>query len=345
MDVGTNVQARAIALHHMDCPWRPADIEQREGRIVRQGNQNAEIGLYRYVVERSFDSYMWQTVERKAKFISQIMRSRLDMREIEDIGDVALWGAAETKALSSGNPLLMEQSVANNDGSRLQHLERAWQRNQTNVVSMRVNASSQVGVLGGDIDLLTAALPRVVDTSDDLFRMTVAGRQYGKRADADVVIGEWAARNAVRYLPTNADRKPGASVTVPREQFTEAGVGLVRQLENRAASLPKLITETQQKRVDAETTITEVDARIDDPFKHSADLREAQERQARVLSGLAAMASEQNPRAETSGADGAATARDRVNELAARARAKAAEDHAEVDPAPSVGRISQRSQA
>ena len=127
----------------------------------------------------------------------------------------------------------------------------------------------------------------------------------------------------------------------------------MRQLENRAASLPKLITETQQKRVDAETTITEVDAettitevdaRIDDPFKHSTDLREAQERQARVLSGLAAMASEQNPRAETPGADGAATARDRVNELAARARAKAAEDHAEVDPAPSVGRISQRSQ-
>ncbi|TFD07581.1 helicase [Cryobacterium sp. TMT1-66-1] len=356
MGVGTNVQARAIALHHMDCPWRPADIEQRDGRIVRQGNQNAEVGLYRYVVERSFDSYMWQTVERKAKFISQIMRGRLDMREIEDIGDVAL-GAAETKALSSGNPLLMEQSVANNDVSRLQRLERAWQRNQTNLASMRVNASSQVGVLDRDIGLLTAALPRVVDTSDDLFRMTVAGRQYGKRADAGIAIGEWASRNGVRYLPTNADRKlgelgqvggfpidvasrtslgqvhilaelrgvPGASVTVPRNQFAEAGVGLVRQLENRAASLPKLIIETQQKRVDAETTIAEVDARIDDPFKHSTDLREAQERQARVVAGLAAMASEQNPAAETTdavGGDGAAVARDRVKELATRAHTR-----------------------
>ncbi|MFC5931693.1 helicase [Cryobacterium melibiosiphilum] len=376
MGVGTNVQARAIALHHMDCPWRPADIEQRDGRIVRQGNQNAEVGLYRYVVERSFDSYMWQTVERKAKFISQIMRGRLDMREIEDIGDVAL-GAAETKALSSGNPLLMEQSVANNDVSRLQRLERAWQRNQTNLVSMRVNASSQVGALDRDIGLLTAALPSVVDTSDDLFRMTVAGRQYGKRADAGIAIGEWAARNGVRYLPTNADRKlgelgqvggfpidvasrtslgqvhivaelrgvPGASVTVPRNQFAEAGVGLVRQLENRASSLPKLITETQQKRVDVEATITEVDTRVGDPFKHGADLREAQERQARVVAGLAAMATEQNLRAEGTdapGVDGASAARERIKELAARTRAQADEYHVDPDSAPRIGPISQR---
>ncbi|MBG6214498.1 hypothetical protein RCH23_002269 [Cryobacterium sp. CAN_C3] len=175
MGVGTNVQARAVALHHMDCPWRPADIEQRDGRIVQQGNQNPEVGLYRYVVERSFDSYMWQTVERKAKFISQIMRGRLDVREIEDIGDVAL-GAAETKALSSGNPLLMEQSVANNDVARLHRLERAGQRNQSNLASTRVSAITRLQTLDRNIDMVTAALPRVVDTSDDLFRMTVADR-------------------------------------------------------------------------------------------------------------------------------------------------------------------------
>ena len=110
--------------------------------------------------------------------------------------------------------------------------------------------------------------------------------------------------------------------------------------------MPKLIAETQHKRVEAETTIAEVDARIDDPFKHSADLREAQERQARVQAGLAAMASEQNPRTETTdapGDDGAAMARDRVKELAVRARANDDDDHADVNPAPSVGPISQRS--
>ena len=90
MGVGTNVQDRAVALHHLDCPWRPADLQQREGRIVRQGNQNAEVAVFRYVTEGSFDAYMWQTVTRKAAFIAQVMRGNLDIREIEDIGDAAL---------------------------------------------------------------------------------------------------------------------------------------------------------------------------------------------------------------------------------------------------------------
>ncbi|MGI8678750.1 MAG: helicase-related protein, partial [Jatrophihabitans sp.] len=90
MGVGTNVQARAIALHHLDCPWRPADIAQREGRLLRQGNLNPEVEVIRYVSEGSFDAYLWQTVERKARFIGQVMRGRLDVREIEDIGDTAL---------------------------------------------------------------------------------------------------------------------------------------------------------------------------------------------------------------------------------------------------------------
>jgi hypothetical protein len=98
MGVGSNIQTRAIALHHLDCPWRPADIEQREGRILRQGNQNSQVGIYRYVVERSFDAYSWQTVERKANFISQVTRGRLDVRQIDDIGESTL-SYTEVKAL------------------------------------------------------------------------------------------------------------------------------------------------------------------------------------------------------------------------------------------------------
>ena len=90
MGVGTNVQDRAIALHHLDAPWRPADVAQREGRIIRQGNLNPEVQILRYVTEGSFDGYMWQTLERKARFIGQVMRGRLDAREIGDIGDTAL---------------------------------------------------------------------------------------------------------------------------------------------------------------------------------------------------------------------------------------------------------------
>ncbi len=111
MGVGTNVQDRAVALHHLDAPWRPADVAQREGRVLRQGNLNPEIQIMRYCTARSFDGYSWQTLERKATFIGQVMHGRLDSREISDIGDTAL-SFSEVKALATGNPLLMDKAEA-----------------------------------------------------------------------------------------------------------------------------------------------------------------------------------------------------------------------------------------
>ncbi|HTU59210.1 MAG TPA: helicase-related protein, partial [Polyangiales bacterium] len=130
MGVGTNVQLRAVALHHMDCPWRPADIAQREGRILRQGNANAEVQILRYVTEGSFDGYLWQTVSRKAQFIAQVMRGRLDVREIEDIGDAAL-SYQEVKALAAGNPLLLDHARSQAEVTRFERLQRAHANKQS----------------------------------------------------------------------------------------------------------------------------------------------------------------------------------------------------------------------
>ena len=127
MGVGTNIQARAIALHHVDVPWRPADVAQRDGRIMRQGNQNLTVGIYRYVTEGSFDTYMWQTVERKARFINQVIRGRLDVREIEDLGEDVI-GFAELKAIASGDPLILEKAKIDAEVERLGRVQRAWQR-------------------------------------------------------------------------------------------------------------------------------------------------------------------------------------------------------------------------
>jgi hypothetical protein len=99
MGSGTNVQERLIALHHLDAPWRPADVEQREGRILRQGNKNASVQIYRYVTEGSFDAYMWQTLETKAKFISQVMSGDMTLRRLEDMDSAALT-YAEVKAMA-----------------------------------------------------------------------------------------------------------------------------------------------------------------------------------------------------------------------------------------------------
>jgi hypothetical protein len=123
MGTGTNVQERLIALHHLDAPWRPADVEQREGRILRQGNQNKEVQIFRYVTEASFDAYMWQTLETKAKFISQVMTGQSDLRRIEDVDGAALT-YAEVKAIASGNPLVIEKANVDAEVARLTRLHK-----------------------------------------------------------------------------------------------------------------------------------------------------------------------------------------------------------------------------
>jgi hypothetical protein len=173
MGVGTNVQARAVALWHLDCPWRPADIAQREGRILRQGNQNPQVTIGRLVTEGSWDAFMWQTIERKAKFIAQVMRGRLDSREIEEIDSTAVLSAAEAKAVSSGNPLLLEQAGVQAEVSRLQRLERAHGRNEAMLVATRDRARADVARVREQRDDLHAVLPRLVDTSGDRFRMKI----------------------------------------------------------------------------------------------------------------------------------------------------------------------------
>ena len=108
LGAGTNIQDRLIALHHLDCPWKPSDLEQQEGRILRQGNQNQKVKIFRYVTENTFDSYMWQILENKQKFISQIMTSKSPVRACEDVDDAELT-YAEIKALATGNPYIKDK--------------------------------------------------------------------------------------------------------------------------------------------------------------------------------------------------------------------------------------------
>src|SRR5213079_464011 len=124
MGTGTNVQKRLVALHHLDAPWKPAEVEQREGRILRQGNDNKEVSIYRYVTEGSFDAYMWQTLETKARFIQQVMSGRVTVREAEDLEGGAL-SYAEIKAIASGNPMVLEKIRVDTEVRRLDMLRAA----------------------------------------------------------------------------------------------------------------------------------------------------------------------------------------------------------------------------
>lgn len=126
---GTNIQDRLVALHDLDCPWRPGDLTQRSGRIERQGNLNEEVNIYRYVTEATFDAYLWQTVENKQKFISQIMTSKSPVRSCEDVDEAAL-SYAEIKALCAGNPKIKEKMDLDIDVSRLKLLKANHQSSQ-----------------------------------------------------------------------------------------------------------------------------------------------------------------------------------------------------------------------
>ncbi|SCJ07739.1 DNA methylase [uncultured Butyricicoccus sp.] len=122
MGAGTNCQQKLVALHHLDCPWRPSDLQQREGRIIRQGNENSEVDIYSYVTEGTFDAYLYQLVESKQKFISQIMTSKSPVRSAEDVDEQAL-SYAEIKALASGNPMIKEKMDLDIEVSKLKLLK------------------------------------------------------------------------------------------------------------------------------------------------------------------------------------------------------------------------------
>ena len=175
MGVGTNVQDRAVALHHLDAPWRPADVDQREGRIIRQGNLTPKSRSSARQHAQSFDGYMWQTLERKARFIRDVMSPTLDAREIGDIGDTVL-SFSEAKALATNNPLLIDKAEADAQLARLVRAERAHHRNQDTlrhaITRLEAHIAAQTK-LAADID---AAIGRRRDTRGEAFTMTVEGR-------------------------------------------------------------------------------------------------------------------------------------------------------------------------
>ena len=310
MGVGTNVQFRAIALHHLDCPWRPADVAQREGRILRQGNHNDEVQILRYVTERSFDGYMWQTVERKARFIAQVMRGRLDVREIEDIGDAAL-SYSEVKALATGNPLLMDKAEADAELTRLERTERAWLRNHDALrqkVAANLRRVAELEALTGQID---TAISRRRNTRGDAFSMTLGTTRLTKRNDAGeqlknliAALHEALMKSSHRQLGERPGQLGGFDVTVVMERVlgtTSVTIALdgapgaelrlvpadirahdpgklIVRLEGRLAGLESLKTRTL---TDIDRLTTEADRARDDldkPFTQAGQLTAARER-------------------------------------------------------------------
>jgi N12 class adenine-specific DNA methylase len=173
MGTGTNVQKRLVALHHLDAPWKPAEVEQREGRILRQGNQNSEVAIYRYVTEKSFDAFLWQTLETKAKFIGQVMTGESVVRSAQDIGGEAL-SYAEVKAIASGNPAVLTLAEADAELQRLSILQKNHSDEQFLARRSLRTLPDTIASLSQRLAQLTADGETAVDHAHDL--LTISNR-------------------------------------------------------------------------------------------------------------------------------------------------------------------------
>jgi N12 class adenine-specific DNA methylase/SAM-dependent methyltransferase len=328
MGVGTNVQDRAIALHHLDAPWRPADVAQREGRIIRQGNLNPEVQIFRYITQRSFDGYMWQCLQRKAAFIGQVMHGRLDAREISDIGDTALT-FSEVKALATGNPLLMDKAEADSTLTRLQRAERAHHRNQDalrHAITRHERTIAELTRLTANID---AAIARRQDTRGDAFTMTINSHRHHKRADAGqhlktLLQQEIAALDGLRSrsvrpaqlggfevtadieraLGTTSitlalDGAPGASVSLSATDLHDADPGgLITRLEGRLHRLEERKATAVADADRARREIAHARETLGQPFPQTAQLAQARQHARQIDEQLQQMAQPERPAAQ-----------------------------------------------
>ncbi len=312
MGMGTNIQARAIALHHLDCPWRPADLEQRDGRILRQGNQNEQVEIIRYTTGRSLDAFSWQTVARKARFIDQVMHGRVDAREIEDIGETVL-SLAETTAAITGDSLILDKAAADMAVSRYARLARAYQQGKSALKWRASQAAATIEAADRDEPAIATAVAHLTDTTGDKFTAAIAGHTYRSRTDTAEALRDQILNQSTPYamsdrpLPVNVEmagerftvtqrRGPGgfggeyqfAIDAAPRTDWIVEGsaltdgIGIVRQIENRAARLPDTLTRLRADRAHAADQHAQAVAELDKPFKHAAELAGARIEQQRI---------------------------------------------------------------
>ena len=192
MGAGTNCQQKLIALHHLECPWRPSDLQQREGRIIRQGNENSEVDIYSYVTEGTFDAYLYQLVESKQKFISQIMTSKSPVRSAEDVDEQAL-SYAEIKALASGNPMIKEKMDLDIEVSKLKLL-KANHLSQKYALEDAISkgfpkqiAETQARIAGYGADIATVK-ENTHPNGDGFSPLTLAGVTHADKKEAGAAL-------------------------------------------------------------------------------------------------------------------------------------------------------------
>ena len=299
MGAGTNVQDRLIALHHLDVPWRPSDIEQQEGRILRQGNLNPKVKIFRYVTEGTFDSYSWQLIENKQKFIGQIMTSKSPVRSCEDVDEAALT-YAEVKALATGNPYIKEKMDLDIQVSKLKlmkanHTSQKY-RLEDNIAK---HYPQQITILkerisGMQADIQTAKANLPVDKEQ--FSMKVGDKLYTDKKEAGTALVEMCKEIKTVNAPAVIGEYAGFKMAVSFDAFNhkfvmnlkgqlshnlEVGsdpLGNISRINHALESMPKQLMEAQTKLETVEHQLETAKVEVTKPFAQEAELAEKLER-------------------------------------------------------------------
>jgi len=299
MGAGTNVQDRLVAEHHLDVPWRPSDIEQREGRIIRQGNENKKVHIFRYVTEGTFDSYSWQLIENKQKFISQIMTSKSPVRSCEDIDEASLT-YAEVKALATGNPYIKEKMDLDIQVSKLKLLKA----NHTSQIyrledNIAKHYPKKISVLKERIAAyqIDAGHYREVKPVDkEIFAMKLGERVYTDRKEAGTALIAFCKQVKTPNVATPIGEYLGFKMSVNFDSFyhkftlnlkgalthsIEVGadaLGNLTRINNALESMTEKMAQEQDALSNTEKQLENAKEEVTKPFPQEAELNEKMER-------------------------------------------------------------------
>ena len=301
MGEGTNVQTRLVALHHLDAPWRPADIEQREGRILRQGNHNEYVKIFRYVTEGSFDTYMWQTLETKCRFITQVMTGDATVRRAEDVDSAALT-YAEVKAIASGNPLVIEKASIDAEVMRLTRLKRQHAESvyQMRYRIRRLNDTAEI--VEREIANIREDLRTRTSTRGDNFVMTVKSETFTDRVKAGRALVFLAASlkpfesskpiGSIGGFPISVEKfDERATLLIHgrhsyRANISDSATGTIASLEHALDSLEDRLRERETDLAQSRRQSADLTKQLDQPFGHEEKLATASERQQEIIVAL-----------------------------------------------------------
>ena len=298
--VGVNVQRHIVAIHHVDCPWRPDEIEQRDGRGLRQGNENKEVAVYRYVTKETFDAYNWSLIENKQRFISQVMTNQAVGRTCEDIDEKVL-SYAEIKAIATGNPLIREKMEVDNEVQKLRVLKAAYQNQQyTMQDQLLVRGPKELKKLEEKIKAATEDEATVLKTEGTEFRILIRGEYYKEREEAGKALLDAAAlsddgEKLGEYRGFSLLLEKGAGdekevilkgAAIYRTELSKSAVGNISRLDNRIKEMSLIKTRYLEEKTECEREMEKSRELYGKPFPQEDAYRAAVKRQEELNSLL-----------------------------------------------------------